>query len=363
MKQLVFDMDFLIFEAVSVAEERFITATHRPTGRKIEFKTKTEMYGHWKKKEGGWVAEENKKLGNDYWKVADFDIVECQRPRPFKIKGVDEFSGEPDSSKDYFISPWEGAKKIIDDKIKSICGKLGTDNYIGFTGTGNVFRHDLCTLLYYKDRDDLMKPLLLDRMKEYVCERHSCTLVRNLESDDYCNMAVLAGYNEWVKGGRKDEDRVCGLAEDKDSKQCSGWHYNPNKDKEPRLIEGFGGLWLDAKGNVDGKGRAWLLFQVGSSDQADNYAANCFSDTTWGPKNAYKALEGCKNDRQAFQALVGIFKKLYPEKKVVQGCKGEVEIDWLYVFQECFTMAKMLRSVDEPVTDIKAVLDKLQVNY
>jgi len=361
--RLVFDFDFLIFEAVSVAEERFIAALHNPTGRKMEFKNKSALYGHWKKKDGGWIAEENLKLGNNYWLVEDFDIVECQRPRPFKIKGVDEFSGEPDASKDYFISPWDGAKKILDDKIKAICTKLGTDNYIGFTGTGNVFRHDLCTLLYYKDRDELMRPLLLDKMKEYVCEKHSCTLVTSLEADDYCNIETLSGYNKWIAGGKKDADKVISVQEDKDGKQCSGWHYNPSKDSEPRLIEGLGSLWLDSKDKVDGCGRMWLYFQIGSSDDTDNYAANCFSDTSWGPKSAYKELKDCTTDKQALEALVRIFKKLYPEKKTVQGCKGEIEIDWLHVFNECFTMAKMLRSIDEPVTDVKALLTKLNIEH
>jgi hypothetical protein len=362
MKQIVFDMDFLIFEAVSVAEERFIVATHKPTGRKMEFANKTALWGHHKKKEGGWIVEENDKAGNNYWKPEDFDVVEGQRPRPFKIKGVDEFTGEPDERFDYFISPWEGAKKIIDDKIASICKKLGTNNYIGFTGKGNVFRHDLCTLLYYKDRDELMRPLLLDKMKQYVCDRHSTTCVTGIEADDAFNMAVLQGYNEWVKGGRKDEDRVCGVAEDKDAKQCPGFHYNPNKDDEVRFIEGLGKLWLDKKGDVDGCGRMWLYFQVGSSDDADNYAANCFSDLKWGPKSAYAELKDAKNDKQAFESLVRIFKKMYPESKTVVGCKGPVEIDWLYVMQECFNMALMLRKPDDKI-DVKATMDKLGVVY
>lgn len=363
MTKLVFDMDFLIFEAVSVAEERFIVATHRPTERKMEFPNKTALYGHHKKKEGGWVAEENAKLGNDYWKVEDFDILECQRPRPFKVLGVDEFSGEHDPSKDYFLTPFDGAKKILDDKIKSICSKLGTKEYIGYTGTGNVFRHDLCTLLYYKDRDELMRPLLLDKMKQYVCDRHSTTCVTSLEADDYVNVETNSGYHKWVKGGKQDCDKVISVQIDKDGKQCSGWHYNPNKDDKPRLIEGFGSLWLNDKGDVDGCGRMWLYFQTGSDDSADNYCANCFSDVKWGPKSAYKELKDCKNDKQAFEALVRIFKHLYPEKKVVQGCKGPVEIDAIYVMQECFTMAKMLKSVDEGVTNVKAVMDKLGVNY
>lgn len=361
--KLVFDIDFIIFDAVSVAEERFIATTHRPTGRKMEFANKTALYGHHKKKAGGWIAEENEKLGNNYWKVGDFDIVEGQRPRPFKIKGVDPFSGEQNDALDYFITPWDGAKKIMDDKVKAICHKLGTTEYIGFTGTGDVFRHELCTLLKYKDRDALMKPLLLKKMKEYVCERHSTTLVTKLEADDYVAMTVQEGYNNWIKNGRKDCDKVIGIKEDKDYDSVPGWWYNPNKDSAPYLVEGFGKLWINDKGDVKGLGRLWLYFQIGSDDCADNYAANCFSDLKWGPKSAYAELKDCTNDKVAFEALVRIFKKLYPEKKVVQGCKGPVEIDAIYVMQECFTMAKMLRAVDEPVTDIKKVMDKLGVCY
>jgi hypothetical protein len=150
------------------------------------------------------------------------------------------------------------------------------------------------------------------------------------------------------------------VAEDKDAKQCPGFHYNPNKDDEVRFIEGLGKLWLDKKGDVDGCGRMWLYFQVGSSDSADNYAANCFSDTKWGPKSAYEYLKDCTTDKQAFEALVRIFKKLYPERKVVDGCKGKVEIDWLYVMQECFTMAMMLRKPDDKI-DVKSTLEKLGV--
>lgn len=362
MTKLVFDIDFIIFDAVSIAEERFITAHHIPTGRKMEFPTKTKLWGDWRKKVGGWIGEENAKLGNDYWKAEDFEVVECQRPRPFKIKGIDEFSGEPDESKDYFITPWDGAKKILDDKIKTICKTLDTNEYTAYTGRGDVFRHDVCTLLKYKDRDELMKPLLLSKMKEYVCDRHSTTLVTNEEADDWVAMKVLEGYNNWVKNGKKDEDKVIGVAEDKDSKQTSGWWYNPNKDREPRLIEGLGSLWLNEKDEVDGKGRMWLYFQVGSSDSSDNYAANCFSGLRWGAKNAYNILKDCKTDKQAFEGLVKIFKKLYPHRKVVEGCKGLVEIDWLYVMQECFTMAMMLRKLGDSI-NVKETLEKLKIEH
>lgn len=365
MTKLVFDFDFLIFDAVSIAEERFITATHKPTGRVMEFPNKTKLWGHHKKKEGGWIAEQNKELGNEYWKPEDFDVIMCQRPKPFKVKGIDQFTGEPDERFDYYISPWDGAKSVLDKKIKAICEKLGTDNYFGYTGKGKTFREDIATLLPYKgNRIELLRPLLLDKMKDYVCQRHSAIMVERLEADDMCNIATNNGYAEWIKNSRHDDYKLIQVSEDKDSKQCSGWHYNPNKDKEPRLIEGFGSLWLNDKDEVDGVGRVFLYYQVASEDTSDNYAANCMSEKKWGSKGAYNKLVDCKNDKQAFEALVDIYKTLYPVSKVVKGWKGDdIEINWLYVLQEVFNLAKMLRAVDEQPTDVKAVLDKLQITY
>jgi len=365
-KSLCFDYDFIIFNAVSVAEERFITATHKPTGQVMKFENRTELWGDWRKKEGGWIGFKNKVSGNDFYKWEDFEVVDGHNPRPFRIRGKkigEDEEGNDLFAPDTFISPEEGAKKIIDDTIMGICGKLGTTNYFGFTGEGEVFRHKVATLLPYKgNREDMLKPLLLDEMKRYVCERHNAKMMHDIETDDAFTMAVVAGYKAWKAGGKQDKDVVIGVAVDKDSKQSEGWHFNPDKEDKPRLIEGFGGLWLDDKGKVDGAGRMWLYFQVANGDTSDNYKANCFSELKWAEKGAYNALKDCKTDKEAFTALVGVFKKLYPEKKTVTTFRGEIAIDWLYVMQECFTLAMMLR-FDGDKIDVKAVLDKLEVPH
>lgn len=360
----VWDIDFVIFDAVSVAEEKFVTATHRPTGKVIELDNATELWGHHKKKEGGWIATQNKMSGNDFYKPEDFDVVPGHRPRPFKIKMEDEegniVTGE--------MSPFEGAKKILDDKIKSVNKQLGITSYVCYTGRGEVFRHHKATLMPYKgQRSDMLRPLLLDRMKEYVIEKHNGVLVEgppetNIEADDAVSMATVAGYEAWKKGGKKDSDKVIAIAVDKDGKQTNGWHFNPTKDAVPRLIEGFGSLWLDAKGEVDGNGRMWLYYQITAGDSADNYKSNCFSDVSYAGKGAYNDLKDCKTDKEAFEAMVRVFKKLYPKPKTVEGCKGPVEINWLYVMQEMATMALMLRKPGDKL-DVKATLDKLEIKY
>lgn len=358
MTRLCFDIDCIIFDAVSVAEERYITATHTPTGKVLEFENKTELWGDWRKKEGGWIATQNKLSGNDYYKAADFEVVECQRPRPFKIKGNAE-EGIPDS----YLSPFDGAKKILDDKIIAICAQLKTNNYFGYTGKGDVFRHDIATLLPYKgQREDMLRPLLLDQMKDYVVKHHNITLVDGIEADDAVSMATVAGWETWYRGGKQDKDKVIAIAVDKDAKQTSGWHFNPTKDKEPRLIEGFGSLWLNDKGDVDGAGRMWLYYQMAVGDSTDNYKANCFSKVKYASKGGYADLKDCTNDKEAFTALVGVFKKLYPEKIKVTTFRGELEIDWLYVLQEMADMAMMQRKPNDRM-NVKSVLTKLGIEH
>lgn len=357
--RLCFDIDFILFAACSVMEERFIITVHRPTGQKMEFKTRTEFYGNWRKRDGGWIALQNEMSGEEYYKADDFEVTDGQRLREFKQIVVDGDGNESTIS----ISPAAGARKIIDGKIADICKKLGTDDYFGYTGVGEVFRHDVATLLPYKgNREDMLTPLLLKEMKQYVINNHNIELVTGIEADDAVSMAKVTAYKAWKAGGKLDEDKVVGVEIDKDAKGVEGWSFNPDKDKEPRLIEGFGSLWLNSKGEVDGSGRIFLYWQIAHGDSTDNYVANCYSDIKYAGKGAYNDLVDCKTDKEAFTKLVEIFKRLYPEKKTVTTFRGEIEIDWLYVMQEMATMAFMKRWPGDKI-DIKNVLDKLGVNY
>lgn len=351
-----YDIDFILFAAASVAEEKYITAVHTPTGMELELENRTQLWGHHGKKSGGWIGDQNDLSQNDYYKASDFVVTECQRPRPFRIKGKD---GEPDT----FLSPLEGAKKAVTDQINAINGKLKVDSYFGFTGRGDVFRHDKASLLPYKGNRTGLTPLVLDELKTWACEAHNITLVSGIEADDACSMSTVAAYKVWVAGGKEDDDDiVIQVAIDKDSKQTNGWHFNPNKDEQPRLIEGFGSLWLDKKGDPDGCGRMWLYWQIAHGDDTDGYIANCFSDVKYAGKGAYNDLKDCKTDKEAFTKLVEIFKRLYPETKFVKSFRGDMRIDAMYVFQEMATMAMMLRHEGDSI-NVKAVCGKLGINY
>lgn len=355
MTTACFDIDFILFAAASVAEETFITAVHKPTGLTQEFDNVTKLWGHHGKKIGGWIGLQNELSGEVVYKAEDFQVTPGQRPRPFRVKGKE---GEPDT----FLTPMEGAQQAVTAQINAINAKLMVEDYFGYTGKGDVFRHDLATLLPYKGNREGLTPLILHDLKDWAIKEHNIILVEGIEADDACNIATVAAYRKWKENGGQDEDKVIQVAIDKDTKGNDGWHFNPNRDSAPRLIEGFGKLWLNDKGEPDGAGRLFFYWQILHGDSTDNYIANCFSDKKYAGKGAYNDLKDCTNDKEAFQVLVDKFKWMYPEMKDVDTFRGKVRIDAMYVMQEMALLAMMLRHEGDTI-NVKSVCDKLGVKY
>mgnify|MGYP005817110959 CR=1 FL=1 len=72
-------------------------------------------------------------------------------------------------------------------------------------------------------RDDLYRPEYLDTVKEFMLEEYKCKKFDNIEADDI--MGIYASSNRGIA-----------VTIDKDLKGVRGWHYNPDKDKEPRYV-------------------------------------------------------------------------------------------------------------------------------
>jgi hypothetical protein len=322
-----FDLDCIKYGAASAGETRSVLITHKATGRQITLPNRTAFYGHWKKKEGGMLAEINKEKGTSF--VADdFEYEDVQEPEP--IENI-----------------LHTAKLMVEKAVAA----SGADDVVYYIGKGDPFRVELSTLLKYKgQRTNMLKPVLLGQVTEYLTNKYKAEVVEYYEVDD---VVVMNSY------GKKDHF-ILGL--DKDYAGSGSNFFNMNMpEKSIQNTNCLGELYIDDKGYVKGFGRMFKLFQVCSSDASDNYAANCVSDLKWGEKSAYNALKDCKTDRELFQASVDIFKKLYPEPKVVEGWRGDkIEIDWLYVMQECMNMAHLHRKPDDFI-DLKAVFDKLGI--
>lgn len=317
MTRAVIDIDYIRYAAASVGESRSIIAIHKQSGREHPFNNRTEFWGRGKNKDGGWLGELNKSRTSPF--IADeFEIKDVQTPEP--IENV-----------------LHTAKTMFESAVKA----AGADDYISFIGKGDSFRVELSTLMKYKgQRANLLKPLYLDDVSNYLLHKFKPVVCEELEVDD---VVVIESY-------KKPDHVVIGI--DKDYQGCPIKLFNPNYPEwGVQNCNQFGKLWRDDKGKVRGIGRMFFYFQMCSQDTSDNYAANCFSDLKWADVSAYNALKDVGNDREAFLKIKEIFQTLYPEPKLVTGWRGdEFEIDWLYVASEMWNMARMRRWKDDNVS-------------
>lgn len=324
-----FDLDCVKYAAASAGEKRSVCVTHKTTGRTLVVPTRTEWYGHWKTKTGGQLAEINKTRDSPFaWD--EFEYEDIQEPEP--IENILHTS-----------------KLMVEKGVAA--SKADRVEY--YLGVGDSFRVELSTLLKYKgQRLNMLRPVLLDEVTDYLSKKFKAQMISDYEVDD---QVVMNSY-------RNKGHFVIGI--DKDFLGSGSAFFNLNTpEKGIQRTDCFGSLHIDSKGYVKGVGRMFKLFQVCSSDTSDNYAANCVSDLKWGDKSAYKALKDCRDDKGLFQAAVDIFKKLYPEPKVVTGWRGnEIDINWLYVMQECFNLAHLHRHPSDFI-NLKGVFQRLGVNY
>lgn len=325
----ILDLDYVKYASASVGEKRSIVVTHKSSGREKEFNTRTEFYGRDKAKSGGWLGELNAKRESPF-AIDEFDIVDRQVAEPI----------------DHVL---QIAKTQVEGDLK----RLGTNKYKAFLGKGDSFRVDLSTLKKYKDnRKDMLRPLHMDAVTEYLERKFKAEIVTGIEADDRC---VIEAYNN-------PNAVIQGL--DKDYYGQPVKFFNVNRpDEGIQDCNQFGSLWLDDKGDVRGIGRMHLYWQMASNDTSDNYAANCFSEIKWAGKSAYKSLVEAKTDTEAWGKLKGIFQYLYPEEKTVLGWRNDpIDITWDYVLNEMFVMARMLRFEGENLNAYD-VMDKLGVSY
>ena len=320
---LLIDGDALIYASGFVGERRELKAVHRETGEEFIFKGRQEMYGRKKSKDGGWLGEFNKSKGTN-WTVEDFDLYDLQIPAPV-----------------------EHALQATKSLILKSTELTRIKNRRVFVGKGDSQRIEQSTLIRYKSgREGSLRPLHKEAIVEYMIKHHGAEVVEGVEVDD--KLTMLA----W--------DNPCNIIYgiDKDYLGTHSRVFNPNQpEKGIQDCRCWGDLWVEEivskttgkkRYEVKGYGRKWFLFQWGYGDDSDSYRANCATDQEWGEMSVFHALKDARNNREGLEAIVSIYKGLYPEPKTVIGWRGDkIVCDWKYVASEIFTMAHMLRTPDD----------------
>lgn len=164
----------------------------------------------------------------------------------------------------------------IDESIKSILTKVGTNEYIGFlTGKGN-FRHEFAKTKSYKGTRST-RPIYLEVARAYMQAKYGFIVTDGIEADDA--IAICA------------EDTNCVICStDKDLDQIPGHHYNWVKGITYEITqdEALINTWLrmltgDTVDNIQGiegigpvKAKKILSSPVKSNDEYRETVLNAF---------------------------------------------------------------------------------------
>lgn len=321
----VIDLDLYKYHASAAGEKRDVVISHKTTGYSVVVKNRTEFYGHWKRKNGGILAELNRTRTSPY-SPEEFVYEDRQHPEP--IENV-----------------LHTAKIMVQKDLVS----CAANSHIAYLGEGESWRVERSTVLKYKqNRDNILKPIYLAEVTEYLRKKFNATVVSGWEADEAIVMECYKSVDKFA------------LIEDKDFWGCPINVWDRNQQHRGVVnCNKFGSLFIDNKGKVRGEGRIWLYHQVCSSDQSDNYAANSASDIEWGEKSSFNTLVNCKSDDEAFLAMTEIYKKLYPTTKEVIGWRGEpLQVDWKYMLEENFQMARMYRHENDHVSILDVLKQK-----
>jgi hypothetical protein len=323
MAHAIIDLDYVKYTCAAVGEKRTIVVTHKASGNTKEFANRTAFYGRDKK--SGWLGERNASRTSPF-SIDEFEIEDVQTPEPV-----------------------ENALYTAKNTIERAIALSGCKSYVGYLGQGDSFRREQSTILEYKgNRKELIKPIHLDALTEYLIGRWKAKVVTGLEADDWCVIDC------------HDTDNIL-VGVDKDYFGCNVHYLNMNENKIINC-KTFGQLRLNDKKKVKGFGRQFFYFQVASGDSIDNYKANSGCETKWGEKSAYDMLAGATNDGEAIQALVNVYKTLYPKPTEVEGWrKNIITVDWMYMLTENWNMARMFTSPNDKFYDQQDMLNLFEM--
>lgn len=171
-------------------------------------------------------------------------------------------------------------KSHVDRAISQIMRDLQTKWCRVFLSSSITFRSYHPT--YKANRKDLIKPLMGDKIKNYLLSEYPSDITSNLEADD----RVIIEYNK-----SPTDTVMCHL--DKDLNQAPGLHYRFSNRGTGRYVYKVTEL----------EGTMFLYQQSLEGDTADNIKGV----KGYGPKKAQKALEGATTEAEMYTIVKGLY--------------------------------------------------------
>jgi len=123
---------------------------------------------------------------------------------------------------------------------------------------------------YKSNRDNMYTPEFLEDVRDYIKDSYEIKTLPNLEADDV--LGIYASSGEGIA-----------VTIDKDLRGVPGWHFNPNKEKEPTLISDdeayrfFCKQWMMGD-STDGIPGLWKIGPKKADKMLDEWAKEDWED-------------------------------------------------------------------------------------
>ena len=305
---IALDLDQTCFVSAAGAEKRTIRAIHKESGREKIFKNRTEFWGSTKRVVGGWLKDQNtnrevqaKARGREFtpWGRDDFEIIDVQTPEPV-----------------------ENCLHILKTKINAIFEHLemSANSGMGVLGGENNFRLMLPAPERYKgNREDTLRPLLLQETRDYVKYKYNAKVIDNVEADDYLSILAYSGWMNYKKTGKFN---YLVASFDKDQKGNPGLIFDTMRDSEERtwkhpipmiIDDSMGDIWMEGN-KVKGWGKKFFGYQMLCGDSSDNIKPYQSFDINgrFGDTAAFNLIGHLSDEREMWQTIVDQYKAWFP---------------------------------------------------
>jgi len=348
------DFDTPLVAAASSLQNNYIIVEHKRTGWKRRFEGVSKFYGLGKKRDGGWINDENtKRFGTEKPPISaeDFiihtesELIECPEPN---------------------MTLLEYGMRNIDFKVGDIKRTMKAHDYrlyIGGVG-GKNFRYDVAQIIPYKGARS-EKPLLFLDLREAFIEKYKHKVLignKDIEVDDEVSIKGWESYHHFIKTGK--HKYVLSYV-DKDIRQvpCPYFNYNKTEDGiiHPTIEDCARHFTMQLLCGDKSTDNIQGLPNI-SKEFATKYKIR--KSAGLGGTTAIAILEDCKTPVEMYARVVEAYKSFYGEAEFdfVSHEGVESKRTWADMLRENATLLYMCRSYEEVKTyDIIKQLEKMGV--
>lgn len=356
MKQYtaIVDIDTLIIHAALAGQETSVLVTHKDTKWNKTFNNQTAFFGHFKKKEGGWLAELNSKKIEKGLEPVSPDAFEIT---PIITKIADQYT--EDGS---VITAETVVKGRFKNKIEAITKQDWCKDFKICFGTGVNFRYDIAQTQPYKSERPV-KPLLYETVRDYMLWKYKdkMLIVDGVETDEIVTQEVWKG---WIKA-KRDFTKLDVVAAfiDKDLSQFPCLWYNFDKPEEGLVkitpLEAVKNL---AKQCLMGD----TIDTIPGLPKLPEYMYEQYSIRKTkgiGAATADNLLSACETPKEVFERVIEAYKGYYGEEmKEFVSFRGDAsERNWLDHLNEQFRLLRMRTDVSKDVGHVRDFLKAMEI--